>query len=229
MMRVRKYGAPTGQSTLEYAIIVALASTSVVFALNAVGLGIGDVYSRILCEIRGEDNCSSYYADDFSDLEDWNVVKGNWNSEDGKLCGGPREGRIFKELDKSDYVITLTGAELLQGKGYGVYFRSSDPAKVDGYNFQFDPGYKKGSFVFKKWVNGKHLKPFAITKAPDFDWYNEEYTIQIRVQGNSFTAFVNGEQVLQASDDTYSSGGIGLRTWNQTRACFDGISVDPLP
>jgi fructan beta-fructosidase len=209
-------------------MIVALATTSTVFALSAAGVGLSDVYSRILCEVRGEGNCTSYFVDEFANLEAWNVVKGNWSSEDGKLCGGPKEGQIFNDMNKSDYVITISGADLMQGKGYGVYFRSSDPEKVDGYNFQFDPGYKKGSFTFRKWVNGKKLKPFAVTTAPDFDWYNQDYTIEIRVQGNAFTAYVDGEQVLQATDETYSSGGVGFRTWDQTRACFDGLSVDPL-
>lgn len=226
---VHKSATLEGQSFLEYALIVALSATTTVLALNAVGVEITDVYSHILCEVKNEDNCSSYFADDFSDLEGWNVVEGNWNVEEGKLCGGPKEGRIFKEFDKDDYVITISGAELMQGKGYGVYFRSSDPDRVDGYNFQFDPGYHKGSFVFRKWVNGRKLQPFATTSASDFDWYNQEYTVQIHVQGDNFTAFVNGEQVLQATDDTYSSGGIGFRTWDQTRACFDNVSIDPLP
>jgi fructan beta-fructosidase len=190
------------------------------------GVSIGGIFNSLTCQISGSRTCETLFSDEFENLDSWEVVHGKWEIEEGKLCGGPGKGRIFTELDDDDYIITLNNANLSKGKGFGVYFRTSNHGKVDGYNFQFDPGYKKGSFILRKWVNGRQLKPFAITKVPNFDWYNQDYKMQIHVIGDTFSVFINDEEVLTGTDDTYQSGGVGFRTWNKSEVCIDSISVD---
>lgn len=159
-------------------------------------------------------------------MSQWQIVRGHWLARDGYLHGGPGEGRIFRGLSQSDYVITVNGAVLNQGNGYGLWFRATDFDRVNGYTFQYDPGY--GAFIMRKWVNGNELSPFAMARAPGYGWYNTPRQIQIAVKGNTFTAYIDGRQVLQGTDSTYASGGIGFRTWSNTTARFDNISVDPL-
>jgi fructan beta-fructosidase len=218
-----------GQVLIEYGMISSMIILVVVMSLRAFGVELELIFRSLICELSGSDSCDNLFRDDFDDLNLWTIVRGKWDIEDGKVCGGPGKGRIFTEIDEGNYVITVDGANLSKGKGFGVYFRTNNPEKVDGYNFQFDPGYKKGSFIFRKWVKGRQLKPFAINTAPDFDWYDKDYTMQIFIEGNTFTVFINDEQVLQGTDDTYQEGGIGLRTWNKTEVCIEGISVDRLP
>ena len=83
--------------------------------------------------------------------------------------------------------------------------------------------------MFRKWVKGRELKPFAITKAQDFDWYAQDYTLQSHVIGDTFTVIIDDEQVLQGVGDAYQSDGVGFRTWNKSEVCFNSISVDQIP
>jgi hypothetical protein len=213
-----------GQGLVEYAIIGLLVALIVLFALAALGINLREVYCSI-AKIFGVTQCG--LGSKIWTPQSWTVVQGNnWNT-DGPICGGPAEGRIFADdFSGNDYVINIDTAQLSQGNGYGVYFRSTGVDHVNGYTFQFDPGYGSGAFIFRKWVNGNELSPpFAVASAPGFDWYNQGQQVQLQVVGDTFTALVNNQPVLTATDDTYAEGGIGLRTWDNTKACFNGISV----
>ncbi len=79
--------------------------------------------------------------------------------------------------------------------------------------------------------NGKQaleLGRFAVAYAPGYNWTNTPRQVQIVVRGNTFTAYIDGKQVLQGTDSTYTQGGVGFRTWDGTTARFGNISVDPL-
>lgn len=152
-------------------------------------------------------------------------MSGTWTNRDGRLVGGPGEGRLFKDLNAGDYVITVKAANLTQGDGYGIFFRTSNPSHVNGYSFQYDPGLK--AMALRKWVNGNEISPpFAVASAPNYPWYGQNRQIQIVAKGNSITVSIDGKQVLAASDSTYASGGVGLRTWDTTSATFSGLTVD---
>ena len=226
-----KHWDTTGQSTIEYALLLSLAIVAVILGLRAMGVSTQDVYCRA-SSILGSDasSCTHYFEDDFSDLDAWDVVRGDWRLENGQLCGGPGEGRIFTDVEADDYVINIDSAALFKGNGYGVFFRVTNTPKFNGYSFQFDPGFRKGAFIFRKWVRGRELwPPFAIARARGYDWWNTPRQVQLVIQGDTFTVYIDGVSVLSASDDTYSTGGIGLRTWNGTTACFDDLSVEPVP
>jgi hypothetical protein len=59
----------------------------------------------------------------------------------------------------------------------------------------------------------------------DYDWYSNAHQIQLSVIGNNFTVNIDGQEMMTATDDTYTEGGIGLRTWDDTEACFEGIKI----
>ncbi|MCX7839401.1 MAG: DUF1080 domain-containing protein [Anaerolineae bacterium] len=215
-----------GQGTVEYVLIIAIFILSVILALSLFGVDVQGMYCQIVRNIGWEQGCGSYFSDDFNNLSQWQIISGSWQTKDGSLLGGPGEGRIFHNLSQSDYVITVNGAVLNQGNGYGIWFRATNFSKVNGYTFQYDPGY--GAFIMRKWVNGSELTPFAVARAPGYNWYNTPRQVQIVVKGNTFTAYIDGKQVLQGTDSTYTSGGVGFRTWSTTTARFDKISVDPV-
>jgi len=222
-----KLGDATGQSTIEYALLLSLAIVAVILGLRAMGVSAQDVYCRALSILGSEaSSCTHYFEDDFSDLDAWDIVQGHWRLEKGQLCGGPGEGRIFTDVAADDYVINIDSAALFKGDGYGVFFRVTDTPRFNGYSFQFDPGYAGGAFIFRKWVRGNELwPPFAIAWARGYDWWNTPHQVQLEVKADTFTVFVDGVSALSASDGTYSTGGIGLRTWDNTTACFDDLSV----
>jgi hypothetical protein len=216
----------TGQGTAEYVMIIAILVLGVSLILSIVGVDVQGAYCRIVSSVGLSQACGSYFSDAFNNLSQWRIVNGNWQIKDGYLLGGPGEGRIFRELSQGDYTITVNGAVLNQGNGYGIWFRATNVEKVNGYTFQYDPGY--GAFIMRKWVNGNELSPFAVAYAPGYNWTTTPRQVQIVAKGNTFTAYVDGKQVLQGTDSTYTQGGVGFRTWDNTTARFGNISVDPL-
>ena len=219
-----------GQGFLEYALIISLIPIAVFLVLNLTGVSLRDVYCSVI-GIFGSKACNaSYFADEFDSLDQWQVINGNWKNIDGQLCN-ERGGLIFSDIPQSgDYQINLKGANLSKGNGFGVLFRSSNYNKDNSYIFQYDSGFGSGEMIYRERANGREFSPSARYKpGGDFDWYNESHDISIKVEGDTFTAYVDSEQVLQTQDATWAEGGIGLRTWNATDVCFDSISVDPLP
>lgn len=43
------------------------------------------------------------------------------------------------------------------------------------------------------------------------------------------SAYVDGELVLAAVDDIYTSGGAGLQTWSSSNVCFDNFKIGQAP
>jgi hypothetical protein len=99
--------------------------------------------------------------------------------------------------------------------------------KFNGYAFQYDTGYGKGAFLLRKWVNGIEVwKPLAVKSPPaDYQWYDVQRHIEVTMEGSLITAKVDGETVISASDNSFSSGGVGLRVWNNPSAQFKNFSV----
>lgn len=220
--RPRLQPARPGQSMVEIGLIIALVAAVAMVGLSVTGTSVSDVFCRAVSMFGG--NCGSLFRDDFSDLDAWEKVSGHWDIVDGELCGGPGEGRIFTPIDASDYSVNLDTARLQQGNGYGVFFRTENTARVNGYSFQYDPGMS--GFVIRKWVNGNEISvPIARAAAPGYSWYNAERKLQLNVRGDTFTVTLDGQPVLSATDSTYPSGGLGFRTWDSTRACFDNLDV----
>jgi hypothetical protein len=206
-----------GQGLIEYGLIVSLIATTSILALHASGINLESVYCRVIEGLGGE-GCG--YTP-----ENWNIERGDWTIDD-QICGGVGEGRIFAEdFTGDDYILNIDSARLFQGMGYGVYFRASEPNLVNGYTFQYDPGYQ--GLILRKWMGGHELHPpFAVEIMPeDYDWYSNAHQIQLSVIGNNFTVNIDGQEMMTATDDTYTEGGIGLRTWDDTEACFEGIKI----
>jgi Flp pilus assembly pilin Flp len=214
-----------GQGIVEYALFVALLLATIFLSLQMLGISLRDAFTMVYCGISRSGACQSLFSDDFNNLNAWTIVRGIWKTENGKLLAGPGEGRIFRELSQKDYVISLNGAQLFQGNGYGIFFRATNPGAVNGYSFQYDPGY--GGFIFRKWVNGNEISPpFAIARAPSFDWYSKARNVQVVVQGDTYIAYVDGVKVLEARDSTYLEGGMGLRTWDNSTISVDQVTVN---
>ena len=221
----------SGQAYTEYALMLIFIALFVSSVLAVTGLDVSLTMCRVVVALNSTQQCGHYFQDDFANLSGWNIISGAWQAANGFLTGGPNEGRIFHNLSQSDYTINLKDVTLNQGNGYGVFFRASNTSAVNGYSFQYDPGYGSGgSFIMRKWVNGNELAPFAAVPAPaGFNWNQPNRQIQVVVKGNTFTAYVDGKKMVSGSDSTYPSGGIGLRTWDGTTFRTDNLTVDPAP
>ncbi|WP_322487448.1 family 16 glycoside hydrolase [Chloroflexus sp.] len=220
----RTYRSDAGQSFTELAILIGLVAAVVVVGLSLTGEGTRDALCRTTSAFGVA--CSDLLREDFANLNNWTIHHGRWQIRDGRLCIDG-SGRIYQPLDRSDYVINLDVARLTQGNGYGIFFRDSGGARFNGYSFQYDPGYGQGAFIFRKWVNGNELTvPIARVDAPrGYDWYGADRKVQLEVRGDTFTAYIDGKPVAQVRDSSFTSGGIGLRSWDNSSACFDQLSV----
>lgn len=217
-----------GQGLVEIVLILALVATVTMLSLAATGVSLQDVYCRAVHAFRPNVQCGSEgpaFSEDFTDISDWYKSWGDCKEKNGEMCCNRWGGIFNSEFTGEDYTINLGKANLARGNGYGVWFRAQDYNRPEGYIFQYDPGYGGGAFLFRKWVDGHELRPFAVQRMRGFDWHGDDHTVQIEVNDNTFTAYVNGEAVLTASDDTYTEGGVGLRTWDRTQACFDDLSI----
>jgi len=227
-----------GQGFPEYALILALAVVILVLILNLLGISTRELYCSVLTSLSVETAlCESAYCQSaFENMEGWQSSQNQgWNIQNGNLCntGNPYPNFLFNQCSQqnapSDYVIKIDGATLNAGDGYGVFFRLQNyDNRPSGYIFQYDPGLG-GAFAVRKWVNGNEINPpIALNRPPGYTWTGVPRDVEIHVKGNTYTAFVDGQQVLTFTDNTYMSGGVGLRTWDKTSVCMDDFSINPI-
>jgi hypothetical protein len=217
-----------GQGFIEYILIIVLVGLSVIMALRLTGVSVSDLYQRIVAGF-GEDS-KTILSENFHNLNNWKQIFGadKWAIKDGWLVsskGGDKRIMMISDLP-NDYVITTT-AQLLDGKGFGIMFRlTPDGNNYGGYSFQLDPGYGN-KLVLRKFVqNGVEVsKPIAVANPPaGFDFY-AEHEVKVSVIGNTFTAYIDGVKVMTAIDDTYPSGGAGLRSWSASNMKADDFTI----
>ncbi len=171
---------------------------------------------------------------DGTTADGWSQARGKyWQVVDGKYRAGSlalnRSGHhqsFSGDAAWTDY--ELTGkAKLNKGNGYGFYFRTdvSNPKKIDGYVLTYEPNNSRGSLVIRKVTNGRNSRPIAKVKVGRKGWVGTEKEFRVDVSGDTFTAYVDGEKMLTATDSTYSSGGVGLRSMNKSVTDFDDVKV----
>jgi len=222
------------QGLIEYALLIALLAVALLVVLRALGINLQDAYCQVVKGVGGAGMCTrDYCADNFDSSGGWPASSG-WTIQNGKLCNAqPGEQRTISNCSlganlPANYMVTASGASLASGNGYGIIFRQSKASPFESYVFQYDPGLN--GFCFRKWVNGSELGCLSYVAAPPgFSWNTPNRTVQVKVQGNTFKGYVDGQLVLTATDATYPSGGVGFRTWDSTQACFNDFTISPLP
>lgn len=231
------YSDERGQGLAEYGLLLTAVALTAVGILSLLGVQVGDIMCQAAEGLGGEGLCETIlFSDGFDNgIDDWHSVFGSrdkWEvteGDDPELCSrGGGDMLLTNDGSGTDYVVE-TDANLDSGNGYGIFFRATEneSGRVDGYTFQYDPGYQGGQFIMRKWVNGYELwPPFAAAAAPSgYDWHDVERHVEIDVNGDTFTATVDGEQVLTGQDSSYTEGGAGLRFWSGSKACFDDFTV----
>ena len=61
----------------------------------------------------------------------------------------------------------------------------------------------------------------AAAKTQNGQWHD----LRVDVRGVAFTAFLDGKQIVDVTDDRYKTGGIGLWTKSDSTTCFDDVQV----
>lgn len=223
-----------GQGLIEYALILVLVFLVSLAGLRLLGVDTKSLYEKFTGMFDAQEKI--YLTDSFLDLKAWKVIYGQTclKAENGILSTTKAscESRIMNTgtLPK-DYTVSMDMAELLNGNGFGLMFRlDKNQGNYSGYSFQVDPGLGN-KFAFRRYdANGVELStPLAVAAFPVGFNKNEPHAVSVTVKGNTFTGYIDGVAVLTATDNTYQSGGAGLRVWDSTQANFSGFSVSEAP
>jgi hypothetical protein len=217
-----------GQGFLEYLLLTFLLGIISVSAIKITGVDVGAIFSKVSDTLSNKSNV--VFSDTFSDLSNWKSILGpnRWSAVDGNLVTMSAGDQRIMETSAlpDDYVITTT-AQLLSGGGYGIMFRLTPSGNsYAGYAFQLDEGYGN-KFVLRKYsTNGTEISiPIAVASPPaGFDFY-APHQITLSVVGNTYTAYLDGTKVMTATDDSYTSGSAGLRTWWSNQVKISDFSV----
>ncbi len=125
--------------------------------------------------------------------------------------------------DFSDFEMSVK-IEVVNGdRDAGVLFRTAHP----GVGFDAQRGYFAGILLGADRVllgrtDGKNWHEIARAEVPLDS--GKEHTLGIRAKGGEIVVLLDGEEVITASDATYSSGSVGLRVVD-THARFSDLSV----
>jgi hypothetical protein len=168
--------------------------------------------------INGTPQPSYIFQDSLSsNANGWNVDANCFFKSDGYhinggfICFAPTS-------DVADAVATVTVKQLSGDikTGYGIVFRH--PSTGNFYSFFVD---SNGKWAFYKSVSGQNdtaLVDFEANSAINTG-LNSSNTLQVKAVGQNYTFFVNGVQVGQFADTTYTAAG----SWGLSGS--DGLEV----
>lgn len=178
----------------------------------------------------------SYFSDNFNDgnANGWTQQLDSWTVKNGEYCvsAGTVENGIstVNGLNLTDCVIE-TQLRFTDATGYegGIVFRYSDNSHY--YAFQIGHEYNHMEIITYDAANpdyGNYAKRAVIQPLLGNNSIpinlNVNYTLRIEIQGTNFNAYFNGQHVLSWTDNSYSSGLVGLRARN-AQVSFDNFNV----
>jgi len=171
------------------------------------------------------------YESKFDDKTGVVTTKGNWQiaSNGLKPNNGTENRVILDNTDATNYEITADATATGTGGGYGIIYHATKLQNLSGYVFQFDKS-ASNSFLVRKFTNGTEnmtaLKsvPMKSVMGDAFD-LNAKHRIVIHVKDNEHVITVDGVEVLRFTDSTFTSGYVGLRSWQNIDAAFSYVKV----
>ena len=225
-----------GQGAVEYALILVAVALAAVLALNATGTSVRDLFCQASSSMGGE-GCSSNTCtlsfDDPAVLDSWSgrAVDRTLTVEDGNLCNTSSHFSYFEacgeDIGKGDFTANLSGINIERignNKHPGIDFMFRTDESANGYRFSYSA--KANRVLFWKRFSTKWML-LSSARVPA-EWGDEELNFQVKVVGDNFTAYRDGEEILQASDDGYTEGMFGWRNKPGSHSCIGEISIQQI-
>jgi fructan beta-fructosidase len=122
------------------------------------------------------------------------------------------------------YLVSFS-AMLDNGPGWGLFFNSrvDRSNRVSGYTFQYDPGYGRGAYLLRRWVNNRESVIKAVSASLDYD---VSHTFTLDITPGSLSISQDGGEVLAYTGNLPVQGDVlGFRTWGSTDATFQNVAV----
>jgi hypothetical protein len=141
------------------------------------------------------------------------------------LCQtGYSEYPALSLVDKvyTDVAITTQFKPISGGgdRAAGIIFRIRDK---DNYYILRANALEDNVNVYKYTGGRRRVIQEGSSQVPSGMWQE----LRVEVQGNRIRGFLNNKQVVEAFDDTFKTGKIGLWTKADSVTCFDNIRVNP--
>ncbi len=121
----------------------------------------------------------------------------------------------YADLDVSMKAKSLSGKV---DQGMGLVFRFRDPKSY----YAVRPNALEDNFRLYRMVNGRRLQfAGANVKVAPGQWH----TIRVVAKGDHITCWLDGKQLIDAHEKTYTTGKIGLWTKADAQTQFDDLMV----
>lgn len=156
-------------------------------------------------------NCTSQKKSLFNgnDLDGWkNYGTEKWYVENNEIIceSGPdaQYGYLGTEKHYKDFILTLEFKQEADGNS-GVFFRSTiDGVKITGWQAEVAPPGKFSGGIYESYGRGWLIKPDPEKdKALKMGEWNQ---MKIKVLGSSVTTWLNGEEMINITDDKIGTG-----------------------
>ena len=166
-----------------------------------------------------DDSHAGTFHDDFrdGDVTRWTTYGGEWNVVDGYYTcpAGDGSKSVLNNLTFSDMLYqadVYVGKASPSGGDAGLIFRVSHPSiGTDSYT-----GYYAGLDVAQqRVVLGKASDSWTLLTSTPYQLQPmTTYHLRVYATGSQITIVVNNVPVIHFSDDSFRSGGVGLRTFH---------------
>ena len=149
---------------------------------------------------------------------EWQPQLGTWRVVDGHFTGvNDRDWQtaLVGDVNWNDYVIEATA----YSKDFVYPVRIIVRATDEGFlAFEYNSSQAK-------WIILREGKEQTIAEAKSRQDYNRSYLIKVTVKGDIFTGYLNGLQILQVQDTTFSHGRVGISYSSPYLVWFDDFRV----
>ncbi len=180
------------------------------------------------CEIDKLPNGFTQSATGKQQTLNWKVVNDNGNKVVAQLAKNKGEYFNLLVLDKPGYenftmLVKIKAVAGKEDRGGGLVWRYIDNNNY--YIARCNPLEK--NFRFYRVVNGnrKQLKSVNTNIGTSDEWF----TMTIEMNGNKISCSLNGNKMIEATDDTYTKAGrVGLWSKADAQSYFDDLTVQSI-
>lgn len=109
--------------------------------------------------------------------------------------------------------------------GAGIIFRMQDMKNYYMFRLAGETGAVLGKMVDGEWIDIKNPRAYDFLEGEVLNFgANNWYNLKVELKGNRIICYVQNSAVINATDDTYSIGKVGLITF-KAAADFDFITI----
>jgi hypothetical protein len=123
--------------------------------------------------------------------------------------------RIFTDVTLSTRFKAVSGSE---DRAAGIIFRIQDE---DNFYILRANALEDNVNIYKFVAGSRHAVKKGSAKVPSGKWQE----LRVEVKGNDIRGYLNGKLVVEAHDDTFKAGKVGLWTKADSVTCFDDVKA----